>query len=105
MGNYASEAIFHALNAIAFGAVYMLGIILFMAQTDIRLTVPLLLWLALYFGLMVWIVPRMVLAMETFMAAKSALLGRLVDRSGMVDLSTGRIGARGFADPQPAIDC
>ena len=79
MGNYASEAIFHALNAIAFGAVYMLGIILFMAQTDIRLTVPLLLWLALYFGLMVWIVPRMVQAMETFMAAKSALLGRLVD--------------------------
>ncbi len=79
MGNYASETIIQMLNAIAFGLVYMIGIITLMATTDARMTVPLILWLALYFGLMFVIVPRMVSAMETFMSAKSALLGRVVD--------------------------
>ena len=79
MGNYASETIIQMLNAIAFGIVYMIGIITLMAATDVRMTVPLILWLSLYFGLMFVIVPRMVSAMETFMSAKSALLGRVVD--------------------------
>lgn len=79
MGNYATAVIFHSLNAVAFGAVYMIGIVAFMAGTDIRLALPLLLWAVLYAALMIWIVPRVVRAMETFMAAKSALLGRVVD--------------------------
>ena len=79
MGNYATAVIFHSLNAVAFGAVYMIGIVVFMAGTDIRLALPLLLWAVLYAALMIWIVPRVVRAMETFMAAKSALLGRVVD--------------------------
>jgi len=79
MGNYATDVIFHSLNAVAFGAVYMIGIVTFMAGTDLRLAAPLLLWLGLYFGLMIWIVPRMVQAMENFMATKSTMLGRVVD--------------------------
>ena len=79
MGNYATDVIFHSLNAVAFGFVYMLGVVAFMAGTDIRLAIPLFVWLALYVTLMVLIVPRMVQAMETFMAAKSALLGGVVD--------------------------
>ena len=79
MGNYATDVIYHSLNAVAFGLVYMVGIVLFMASTDIRLAIPLFIWLALYVTLMVLIVPRMVRAMENFMAAKSALLGKVVD--------------------------
>lgn len=79
MGNYAAATIYHSLNAVAFGLVYMIGIIIFMASNDVRLAIPLFIWLALYITLMVWILPRLVLAMETFMAAKSALLGKLVD--------------------------
>lgn len=79
MGNYATDVIYHSLNAVAFGLVYMLGVVSFMAGTDIRLAIPLFVWLALYVTLMVLIVPRMVHAMETFMAAKSALLGGVVD--------------------------
>lgn len=79
MGNYATDVIYHSLNAVAFGLVYMIGLVIFMASTDIRLAVPLFVWLVLYIGLMVWIVPRMVAAMETFMASKSALLGKVVD--------------------------
>lgn len=79
MGNYATAVIFHSLNAVAFGAVYMVGIVAFMAGTDVRLAVPLLLWALTYGGVMIWIVPRVVTAMETFMASKSALLGKVVD--------------------------
>ena len=79
MGNYASDAVYHSINAVAFGLVYMVGVVALMAGTDIRLALPLFVWLALYVGLMVLIVPRMVQAMETFMASKSALLGRVVD--------------------------
>ena len=79
MGNYATDVIYHSLNAVAFGLVYMIGIVTFMAGTDIRLALPLLLWLALYVVLMLKIVPRIVRAMEVFMSAKSALLGKVVD--------------------------
>lgn len=79
MGNYATAVIFQSLNAVAFGAVYMIGIVVFMAQTDVRLALPLLLWAMIYGALMVWIVPRVVQAMENFMASKSALLGQVVD--------------------------
>ncbi|MBU2992093.1 ABC transporter ATP-binding protein [Octadecabacter sp. 1_MG-2023] len=79
MGNYAGDVIFHALNALAFGLVYMVGVVTFMAGIDIRLAIPLFVWLALYVTLMTLIVPRMVRSMETFMAAKSALLGGVVD--------------------------
>ncbi|PYG32482.1 ABC transporter ATP-binding protein [Pelagimonas varians] len=79
MGNYATDVIYHSLNAVAFGFVYMIGVVTFMAGTDIRLALPLFIWLALYVTLMVLIVPRMVRSMETFMASKSALLGVVVD--------------------------
>ena len=79
MGNYASDVVYHSINAVAFGLVYMVGIVTFMAGADIRLALPLLIWLGLYIGLMALIVPRMVDAMENFMASKSALLGKVVD--------------------------
>ena len=79
MGNYGTAVIFQSLNAVAFGAVYVIGIVIFMAGTDLRLAVPLLLWAVLYGAVMFWIVPRVVQAMENFMAAKSALLGQVVD--------------------------
>ncbi|MGB1235949.1 MAG: ABC transporter ATP-binding protein [Planktomarina sp.] len=79
MGNYATAVIFQSLNAVAFGAVYMIGIVMFMAGTDVCLAIPLLLWVVIYAALMIWIVPRVVYAMETFMASKSALLGQVVD--------------------------
>ncbi|WP_323768314.1 ABC transporter ATP-binding protein [Marinovum sp.] len=79
MGNYASDAMFQAINAVAFGFVYVIGVVMLLAGTDIRLAIPLFLWMALYIGLMTLIVPRMVHAMEAFSAAKSELLGKVVD--------------------------
>ncbi|WP_417522638.1 ABC transporter ATP-binding protein [Marinovum sp.] len=79
MGNYASDAIYQTINALAFGFVYVIGVVLLLAGTDIRLAIPLFVWMALYIALMAVIVPRMIRAMEAFSAAKSGLLGKVVD--------------------------
>ncbi len=79
VGNYVSNVIFNVLNAVAFGFVYMIGIVTLMAGIDLRLALPLIIWLALYIGLMALIVPRMVRAQEAFQNAKSGLIGSVVD--------------------------
>ncbi|MCV2403429.1 ABC transporter ATP-binding protein/permease [Marinomonas sp. C2222] len=79
LGNHVSWIVCGMLNAVAFGLVYMLGLIVLMAQTDIRLALPLVLWVALYMGIMIRIIPRMVKAQRKFFSAKSALVGNVVD--------------------------
>jgi ATP-binding cassette subfamily B multidrug efflux pump len=79
LGNQASYIVCGMLNAVAFGLVYMLGMIVLMAQTDIRLAIPLVLWVVLYMSIMIRIIPRMVTAQRKFFSAKSALVGNVVD--------------------------
>jgi ATP-binding cassette subfamily B multidrug efflux pump len=78
-GNYAADLVFSVLNAISFGMVYMIGVISLMASTDIRLALPIFIWIALYVGLLSWIIPRMIRAQQNFQAAKSAMVGEVVD--------------------------
>lgn len=79
IGNYVADIIYKAINAVGFGLVYMIGVIILMADTDIWLALPLLLWLGLYIGVLVWVIPRMVDAQQGFQSAKSALVGSVVD--------------------------
>ncbi len=79
IGNHVADAIHRALNTVAFGLVYMIGVVVLMAGTEIWLALPLLLWLALYIGVLAWIMPRMIPAQHNFQAAKSALVGSVVD--------------------------
>lgn len=79
VGNYAADLWFNSLNAIAFGLVYMIGIATLMASADVRLAIPLLLWLGLYIALLISVVPRMIEAQRKFHGAKSALTGSVVD--------------------------
>ncbi len=79
IGNHVSDAIHTGLNTVAFGLVYMIGVVVLMAGTEIWLAAPLLLWLALYISVLVWVIPRMVPAQRDFQAAKSALVGTVVD--------------------------
>ena len=85
IGNHASDIIYHLFNALAFGLVYMIGIAALMSDTDIRLAIPLLIWLMLYVGLMVWVIPKMVVAQQNFQSAKSALTGVVVDSFSNID--------------------
>ncbi len=79
IGNHVADAIHTALNTIAFGLVYMIGVVLLMAGTEIWLALPLLLWLVLYISVLAWIMPSMIPAQHNFQAAKSALVGTVVD--------------------------
>ncbi len=79
IGNHVADSIHSALNAVAFGIVYMVGVVVLMAGVEVWLAVPLLVWLGLYVGVLVWIIPRMVVAQQNFQSAKSALIGSVVD--------------------------
>ncbi len=79
IGNHVADIIYKAINAVGFGLVYMVGVVVLMAGTDILLALPLLIWLGLYMGILVWVIPRMVDAQQNFQSAKSALVGTVVD--------------------------
>ena len=79
IGNYVGDIVYKAINAVGFGLVYMIGVVMLMAGTEIWLAVPLLLWLGLYIAVLVWVIPRMVDAQQDFQSAKSALIGTVVD--------------------------
>ncbi|MDV7143755.1 ABC transporter ATP-binding protein [Tropicimonas sp. TH_r6] len=79
IGNHVSDAIHSALNTVAYGLVYMIGVVVLMAGTEIWLALPLLLWLGLYMVVLIRVMPRMVDAQHDFQSAKSALYGTVVD--------------------------
>jgi len=79
IGNYVGDIVYKAINVVGFGLVYMIGVVVLMAGTDIWLALPLLLWLGLYIGVLIWVIPRMVDAQQGFQSAKSALVGTVVD--------------------------
>ena len=85
IGNHVADIIYQWLNAMAFGLVYMVGIVVLMSDTDIRLALPLIAWLLLYIGVMTLFIPRMVNAQQSFQSAKSALTGVVVDGFSNID--------------------
>ncbi len=79
IGNHVADSIHTALNTVAFGVVYMVGVVVLMAGTEIWLAAPLLLWLGLYIAVLYLIMPRMIDAQHNFQSAKSGLVGTVVD--------------------------
>jgi len=79
IGNHTASIIYESLNAIAFGLVYMVGIVTLMAGVDLRLALPLFVWLGLFITVIMVMVPRMIKAQREFQATKSALVGQVVD--------------------------
>jgi len=85
IGNHVADILFQCLNAMAFGLVYMIGIVALMSDTDPRLALPLFVWLVLYIAVLVLFIPRMVKAQQSFQSAKSALTGVVVDGFSNID--------------------
>ncbi len=85
IGNHVADILYQCLNAMAFGFVYMIGIVILMSDTDPRLALPLFLWLLLYIAMLLLFIPRMVTAQQTFQSAKSALTGVVVDGFSNID--------------------
>ncbi|WP_341367244.1 ABC transporter ATP-binding protein [Yoonia sp. BS5-3] len=102
MGNYTASVVFNTLNTVAFGLVYMVGIVILMAGTDPRLALPILLWMLGYAAIMRWMIPRMIAAQERFQGSKSALVGKVVDSFSNFD--TLKLFARKDAIEQDHLD-
>lgn len=75
----AGEAVFQVFDAITFSISYLVGALVLLGDADPRLVIPMLLWLALYAGLMKWTVARVGAASKAASDARSFVTGRVVD--------------------------
>ncbi len=75
----AGEAVFQTFDAMAFAAVTFVGALLMLADADLRLTIPLILWFAGYVLLIRWTMRRAGPASTASSDARSAITGRVVD--------------------------
>jgi len=73
------EAVYQVFDAVVYAIIYMLGALWLLADIDVRLAVPLLIWLGLYLGLIRWTIPRVGRASKAFSDARSEINGRIVD--------------------------
>ena len=75
----AGDAVFQTFDAMAFASVTLIGAAAMLADADIRLLVPLLVWFAGYILLMRWTLKRAGPASKASSDARSAVTGRIVD--------------------------
>ncbi len=93
LGSSATGAAYQIVHTLSYVIFYLAGSLWLMASIDLRLVLPLALWVALYLGLMVYAVPRFRDMSERFQNALSALTGTLVDTYANIDT------IKLFADP------
>ncbi len=75
----AAEVVFQLFDALTFAAAYVVAAAVLLGQADIRLVIPLLLWLVPYLFLLRWVVKRVGPASEAASDARSKITGRIVD--------------------------
>jgi ATP-binding cassette subfamily B multidrug efflux pump len=75
----AGDAIFQLFDAIAFAIAYLVGAAVLLGDADLRLMIPMFVWLGLYSILLRWTVKRIGPASEASSNARSAVTGRVVD--------------------------
>ena len=68
-----------AADAVWFVLIYVISALVLFAQTDPRLMIPLVLWLAAFVGCLVYFVPRIKDRSVAMSEARSMLTGRIVD--------------------------
>jgi ATP-binding cassette, subfamily B, multidrug efflux pump len=73
------ELTFQTFDALVYAIIYLAGSLWLLADTDLRLALPLVVWLGLYLWLVLWTVPRVGAASKAFSDARSAITGRIVD--------------------------
>ncbi|MFN7224171.1 MAG: ABC transporter ATP-binding protein [Paracoccaceae bacterium] len=75
----AGDAVFQTFDAVAFASVTVVGAAIMLADADLRLLVPLIVWFVLYGALVRWTVTRAAPAAKASSDARSAVTGRVVD--------------------------
>ena len=75
----AGSVVFQLFDALAFAVAYIIAAAVLLAQADLRLLMPLMLWLVPYMLLLRWVIRRITPASEAASNARSAVTGRVVD--------------------------
>lgn len=75
----AGDAVFQTFDAMAFASVTVIGAGIMLAEADVRLLLPLVVWFVLYAVLVHWTVKRAGPASKASSDARSAVTGRVVD--------------------------
>ncbi len=75
----AGDAVFQTFDAVAFASVTVVGAAILLAEADLRLLVPLVIWFVAYAALVRWTVRRAGPAAKASSDARSAVTGRVVD--------------------------
>jgi len=73
------EVVMKLAEVLLYVAVYFTGAVILFASSDLRLSAPLLLWLAGYLGAMYYFVPRLARISHEQADARSIMTGRIVD--------------------------
>jgi ATP-binding cassette subfamily B multidrug efflux pump len=73
------EVVMKLAEVLLYVAVYFTGAVILFASSDLRLSAPLLLWLAGYLGAMYYFVPRLARISHEQADARSIMTGRVVD--------------------------
>jgi len=73
------EMVMKVMDIFVYVAVYFITMVALIASADLRLAIPLAIWLAVYAGLIWYYVPRLATISEKQADARSAMTGRIVD--------------------------
>ncbi len=75
----AGDAVFQTFDAVAFASVTVVGAAIMLTEADVRLLLPLVIWMVLYAALVRWTIRRAGPASKASSDARSAVTGRVVD--------------------------
>ncbi|WP_421861922.1 ABC transporter ATP-binding protein [Motiliproteus sp.] len=73
------EAVMKLLNVLMYVLVYLLSMLVLLAQADYRLMLPMLIWLVGYIGLQLYYIPKLKRVATEQADARSTMTGRVVD--------------------------
>lgn len=73
------ETVMKLLNVLIYVLVYFISMLVLLAQSDYRLALPMLVWLAVYIGLQLYFVPKLKRVSTEQADARSTMTGRVVD--------------------------
>ena len=79
MGPAVEDATYMAFEGIWYSVTYVIGALLILSQLDIRIAIPLAIWLVLYVGYTKSVAVRVSKASEKWSGARSLVTGRVVD--------------------------
>lgn len=73
------ETVMKTFDVFVYVSVYFTSMLVILAQADIRLMIPLLIWLCAYIGIQVYFVPKLKKVASLQADARSTMTGRIVD--------------------------